>query len=67
MSETLSVKDEEFDVLCPTSPGPFGKAVVEHIGNYLNHKQDQINLETQEPVWFCGGQESESSIFGFDL
>ncbi|CAD8179894.1 unnamed protein product [Paramecium octaurelia] len=67
MSETVSVKDEEINVLCPTSPGPFGKAVVKDIGNYLNHKQDQISLESLEPVWFCGQQESDFSFFGFEL
>ena len=38
MSETLSIKEDEVDIPYPTSPAPFGKAVVEDIGNYLNHK-----------------------------
>ncbi|CAD8172687.1 unnamed protein product [Paramecium octaurelia] len=67
MSETLSIKEDEVEAPYPTSPAPFGKAVVEDIGNYLNHKQDQFNLETLEPVWFFGQQESDFNFFGFDL
>ncbi|CAD8175215.1 unnamed protein product [Paramecium pentaurelia] len=67
MRETFLIKEDDIDVLCPNSPAPFGKAVVEDIGNYLNHKQNQFNLETLEPVWFFGQQESDFSFFGFDL
>ncbi|CAD8085905.1 unnamed protein product [Paramecium sonneborni] len=67
MSDTLSIKEDEIDIQFPTSPAPFGKAVVDDIGNYLSHKQDQFNLETLEPVWFFGQQESDLSFFGFDL
>ncbi|CAD8084949.1 unnamed protein product [Paramecium sonneborni] len=67
MSETLSIKEDEIEIPYPTSPATFGKAVVEDIGNYLNHKQEQFNLETLEPVWFFGQQEADFSFFGFDL
>ncbi|CAD8160535.1 unnamed protein product [Paramecium pentaurelia] len=49
------------------SPAPFGKGVIDKIGEYLNHKDDEFNPETLEPVWFCGYSEQDFNFFGFEL
>ncbi|CAD8156304.1 unnamed protein product [Paramecium octaurelia] len=49
------------------SPAPFGKGVIDKIGEYLNHKNEEFNPEALEPVWFCGYCEQDFNFFGFEL
>ncbi|CAK71815.1 unnamed protein product (macronuclear) [Paramecium tetraurelia] len=49
------------------SPAPFGKGVIDKIGEYLNHKNEDFNPEALEPVWFCGYSEQDFNFFGFEL